>query len=132
MPINKNTWKPSVLESARAFCLEVSSANDLSAQLDARYAKLIANRIKVLPTCVIVGPKEEAEYFVYFTHSLKWKCESILKAIDVSFKLLLTLKVDLPVDCLLPWIFLKKHIYCLKGPERQYPSISALAHSLDL
>lgn len=103
----KSTIKFSIRDSQNTFILVAPTAVEL---------ELIINKLKsqsnsIQPCILVVGsllyPKQVLVYF----DDVKYKLLTVLKAIDVCFKIFHVFNLEYPLECSNVWLFLQVYFY---------------------
>nr|XP_018908187.1 PREDICTED: uncharacterized protein LOC109037819 [Bemisia tabaci] len=129
----KRNWKPSKIECKDAFFLQRSTIQEAADKLRQRERQLKANNIPPQPTPVLIGSAHSREVYVCIGNVL-YKVGSVLGAVDICCKLFMTLKTELPPDCILPWLFIIAFIYGVDAGNQavKYPSLTTLKKDIGL
>lgn len=77
------------------------------------------------PLLVIIGPSlRNIELSYVCINDIKYRVNSPLEALDITFKSFYALQVQYPREAELPWILLQQYLYRLKNEEDK--TISAI------
>ncbi|KAJ8018500.1 hypothetical protein HOLleu_43330 [Holothuria leucospilota] len=85
------------------------------------------------PFLLALGKQEDPEQVFVIIERQTVACRSLVKGLDLSFKLFCILDIDYPWECQNLWDFIQKFIYGLgkgKGREKSVPSVSLLINFL--
>ena len=88
---------------------------------------------KTQPLILVIGEEAAPEQVFVILERQTVKCSSLLKGLDLCFKLFYLLDIDYPWECQNLWDFVQKFIYGLgqgKGREKSVPSVSLLMNYL--
>lgn len=79
-----------------------------------------------------MGDLSDPDFYVSVNEDIVYKCNTILRAIDITFKIYMTVEAPYPPDAVLPWTFLQKYIYRLDSPKKNFTSVLGVASELGL
>lgn len=128
--IVKGKWKLSKLECKDALIMYAESEEDFKVRIAARETRLKNHGENLPPVPVFIGPHSAGSCFVY-ANGIFFECPTLLKSVDLCFKIYSVLRAPFPPDCLLPWTFLHTHIYgSLLFKRDTIPAVNNLAHRL--
>ena len=104
------TQKYTVLDSQSSFLMCVKTAEGVQEEIKKRIEK----KIPIQPFVIIVGNlKSPTEILVYFDE-IKYKCTTIIKAIDICFKIFHVFGCKYPSECAAVWTFFQTFFYKIR------------------
>lgn len=124
---NKCMIKFSIKDSQNSYVIVANTALELEEKLKAR--KSSNNPIQ--PCLLIVGTIiNPSEIMVYFDE-LKYKFFSIVKAIDLCFKIYHVFNLEYPLESINVWLFIQRYFYNIKLQcDKPYPIINQIIYEL--
>lgn len=134
----KKTWTPSIVCSEEAFLVIVENEAEMIAELKKRNNFCATRGILHHPLMFECKKaksskggdggdgSEERKYFIGLGDTI-YACESLIEALDASFKLFVMFKIPFPPECKRIWIFLNEIFYKINLQEKpNYKIISSL------
>jgi len=92
------------------------------------------NHLKLLiqPFILIVGtPLEPKEIIVYFD-SIKFKAFTVIRAIDLCFKIFHLFDLEYPIQSGAVWLFIQKYLYSIKTKfDKSHPNLNQIIYDLE-
>lgn len=124
---NKCIKKFSIKDSQNSYVIVAHTALELEEKLKIR--KNSNNPIQ--PCLLIVGTiMNPSEIMVYFDE-LKYKFFSIVKAIDMCFKIYHVFNIEYPLESTHVWLFIQRYYYNIKLQcDKPHPTISQIINEL--
>ncbi|KAL6434730.1 hypothetical protein ACFW04_006218 [Cataglyphis niger] len=105
-------WRSSRKESQEGFLLHVNTIADLETRLQERTTKLQLFGQPSQPIAVIVGPSfDEIKQCFIVINTFRYEVETLLKAVDLVFKLCNTLNIRYPLEVGQLFMFLQRAVY---------------------
>jgi len=123
--INSKKKKSTIKDSQRTFCVIFEDIKELE-----EYVK--DDKIQVQPFIFIIGDDifNIREFYIYFDNII-YKLHTLLKCIDVCFKIFIVFNMQYPVDCRNVWVFIQHFFFEIKTKFDIHNSkIKSLIHSL--
>lgn len=120
-------------EVANRFLLHVPATTNFATDVKDRVASVSSARQRCQTFIVLVGEEPNFTYFVYF-QGILYTAESLVSAIDISFKFYMVLNAEYPPENLLIWLFIQEFLYKLHTDhdEAYLSSLTTLATDLNL
>lgn len=89
------------------------------------------NKSPIQPFILIIGtPLQPKEIIVYFD-SIKFKVFTIIRAIDLYFKIFHLFNLQYPIESGAVWLFIKKYLYSIKTKfDKCHPNLNYIIHDL--
>lgn len=86
----------------------------------------------IQPFILIIGtPLQPKEIIVYFD-TIKYKVFTVLRAIDVCFKIIHLFNLEYPVESCAVWLFIQKYLYNIKTKfDKSHPNLNQLIFDLE-
>lgn len=127
----KRGWKPSRIEHKRGLIIHCQTLDETELVFDARNEKLVAQGYTQQPAVLLVGQPSDYSAYVRINKTY-YHCDSLLKAVDVCFKIFKTLGTQFPQDSLLSWLFLDEYVYnFLCSHHLKYTSLGNFVNDLE-
>ncbi|KAJ8050879.1 hypothetical protein HOLleu_04250 [Holothuria leucospilota] len=121
-------WKPTILESMRAFIAVLPVGADLEKFKEERHTECRKHSITWQPQVVVLGTSiVDVQQVFAFLNDIIYSVPSVVKGIDVCFKTFQVFNIEYPLECKSPWTFLQKGIY---GIETPYDSMTPRVREL--
>lgn len=123
-----NLVKYSIKDSQNTFIVFCNTASQVE--------EFINNRTHlkspIQPFIIIVGsPLHPKEILVYFD-SIKYKVFTIIRAIDVCFKIIHLFNLEYPLESCAVWLFIQKFLYNIKTKyDKSIPNLNQIIHDLE-
>lgn len=136
-PIAKNKkkcWRPSKQEARDSFITHVKAEVDLKQTITARKEKYVTLGLTFQPTIFIVGQSiSNIKNYYVVVNNIFYVVNSIIEAVDVTFKIFHTLHCEYPTECCTVYSFLQKGLYKLSTKwDKEFTSVNALLADLDI
>lgn len=113
--LGKSTVKPSVQECRSAFMTHITVGADLEPMLERQRQRMMKLKAPLQPYIILQGPTRDnivASYVVF--DSVVYKTESVLKSVDVCFKLYHALCAGYPPEANHIWHIFHLYVYEIK------------------
>lgn len=129
---NAKIWKFSIADSQSGQIMVVHTLNDLENQLEIRREKYKKNGMKMQPFVFIIKNEIELDFDSYvYVDTFYYKCENLLSAVDLCFKIFHIFNVQYGKDCEVVWEFIQKYFYNITTPfDENYSQILNFISSL--
>ncbi|KAF4514066.1 UNVERIFIED_CONTAM: hypothetical protein B566_EDAN018856 [Ephemera danica] len=138
--VNKSSvikpWKPSIKESQDGFILHVKQPGDIKPSIAIRTAKFQSLKRQVQPFVIAVGPTLSSldKFYVYIcsppgteNRIVMYELDSLLKAVDICFKVFFCMSLEYGKDSEQLWNFLQKGVYNITTKyDNSFPSVNDL------
>lgn len=125
-------WKPSRIENKTGFIIHSSTLEEANEIFQTRNQKLTSMQYAEQPAVLLVGELPEITPYVR-VNKIYYHCETLLKAVDIVFKIFKTLRTEFPQDSLLNWLFLDQYLYKFESNSHmKYVSLGSLANDLSV
>ncbi|XP_031351241.1 uncharacterized protein LOC116176660 isoform X2 [Photinus pyralis] len=109
--VDKNIWKPSIVDSQFSQVQVIASVGDLQRKIAERNEKYHKVGLKVQPFIILIqNDGINFEYYVW-VESMIHKFETFLKALDYCFKNFHCFNFQYPKECELVWTFIQKFFF---------------------
>lgn len=78
------------------------------------------------------GTEEVEVFIIVFGSWYTIESGKLLDAVDFLYKILITLRIDFPVECRHIWVFLHKYFYKIKvaGPDWKYQKVTTALNDI--
>ncbi|XP_031328116.1 uncharacterized protein LOC116159299 [Photinus pyralis] len=125
-------WRPSKIESLNGFIIFVKESSDVQSVLEERQRKLASFKLTTQPVPVVVCKQIDSIESCYVSINTELlKVDTLLKAVDITFKACHVLNAEYSKECDAAWTFLQKYIYDIHTKfDRNYISVNALMSDL--
>lgn len=124
----KNIVKFSIKDSQNTFMVFSSTVTMAEEYITNR------NQLKlpIQPFIIIVGtPLEPREIIVYFD-SIKFKVFTVIRAIDLCFKIFQLFNLEYPIQSGAVWHFIQKYLYSIQTKfDKCYPNLNQIIYDLE-
>ncbi|XP_046740525.1 uncharacterized protein LOC124407957 [Diprion similis] len=111
----KGFWRPTIVESMNGFIRHMKTLSDLQPEIDRRIEQMNQLKQRVQTYIIIVGPELMSIQNLYvIIDNTIYYMESILKAVNICFKICHALHARYPVKSEQIWLLLQKCIYNMK------------------
>lgn len=110
MIVKGATWKPTVPSSQNSFLKTVNGERKMQKEMQSRNDFCKKNHIKNHPVIFEITTCMGIRYSVCISNQY-YKVESLIEAVDVSYKLYKTLNIDFPPESQKVWKFIAKIFY---------------------
>jgi len=89
-------------------------------------------KLPIQPFIIIVGtPLEPREIIVYFD-SIKFKVFTVIRAIDLCFKIFQLFNLEYPIQSGAVWHFIQKYLYSIQTKfDKSYPNLNQIMYDLE-
>lgn len=89
-------------------------------------------KLPIHPFIIIIGtPLEPREIIVYFD-SIKFKVFTVIRAIDLCFKIFQLFNLKYPIQSGAVWHFIQKYLYSIKTKfDKSYPNLNQIIYDLE-
>lgn len=92
--------------------LLLQNQSEILTQTALRQDEYLVKGLTCQPVIIAVGPsmKEVSEFYVKF-ESIMYKIDTLLKAVDVCFKIIHVFNAEYPIKAINVWTFVQKYFY---------------------
>lgn len=114
-------------------CFFLQNEADIQTQIKIQKENYNRKLLTCQPIVIAVGPttKDLHDFYVIFDN-IKYKFSSLLKAIDVCFKVYSVLNASYAQECEQLWTFLQKYFYKIHfKADKKFSRVSAFMTDLD-
>ncbi|CAD6226291.1 GSCOCG00011866001-RA-CDS [Cotesia congregata] len=108
--------KSTKTEPQKTFILHVNIAADVDKKIDEERESLLLIKERVQPFMVFVGPLTSLEAFYVVVDKVRYKSESALEALDLTFRIFFACNCDYPKLTQQTWLFIQKLLYRINVP----------------
>lgn len=120
--------KYTIKDAQNAFIKLLPSTQEADQFIESQISTLSSQKLNLQPFIFIIGENlySQNQYFVY-CDKIKFKCVSLLAALDCTFKLFQVFNLEYPLQCKAVWQFIQTFFYNIKTKyDDAFPAINLL------
>lgn len=119
-------WRPSIKDSQIGQIQIIDTLNNLENIIKQRMDKYVSRGLQMQPFVYGIKCSNSTIFYVYVDNFTSYKCENLINAVDLCFKVYNTLNLKYSRDCEQVWEFIQKYFYGIETVYDQYPQSSDL------
>ncbi|XP_045460500.1 uncharacterized protein LOC123670948 [Harmonia axyridis] len=124
-----NIWHPRITDSVKGVIVHIKIPAEIEDTINSKRKFLSKYNLPLLPFVIIQGPsisEIENVYVVY--NDIIYRCDGVLKAIDICFQIIHIFNLRYPYESENIWMFIQIGMYNLNTPYDKIPNILDLVN----
>jgi len=119
--------KCSIKDSQNSLVMVANTVVELEENMKARKQK----NIPIQPCMLIVGTIINPSQIIIYFDEIKYKFFSVIKAIDLCFKIYHVFNIEYPIESLNVWLFIQRYFFYIKSKfDKSCPIIQQIISEL--
>ncbi|TGZ50746.1 Uncharacterized protein DBV15_12392 [Temnothorax longispinosus] len=128
----RRVWKPTIAESRDGILVHCKIFGDIEQMCINKQNKMSQMNLTMQPFVIVVGPEVTSIEKVYLRiDKIMYEMPSVLKAIDVLFKIFITFNACYPKECENFWYLIQWDVYEIRtASDQKIPFVCNILHDL--
>ncbi|XP_071575054.1 uncharacterized protein [Temnothorax nylanderi] len=128
----RRMWKPTISESRDGILVHCKIFGDIEQMCINKQNKMSQINLTMQPFVIVVGPEVTTIEKVYLRiDKIMYEMPSVLKAIDVLFKIFITFNACYPKECENFWYLIQWDVYEIRtASDQKIPFVCSILHDL--